>query len=83
MQQNKYVEALDTLISHYYGKIAELEKMKLEFLSESDDLEELYEDTKRTDRKVVAEVEQYDIMRGVTVRRAKYDDGTYEEIVID
>ena len=43
MEKNKYIEALDTLIRCYYGKIAELEKMKLDAISEStEELETMY-----------------------------------------
>ena len=76
----KYIEALDTLIFFYREKIDALEKMKLEFIHFE---AEKKDDTPKPVRQVVNTQEQYDIIRGCTVRRIKYDDGSYEDILLD
>ena len=72
MDKNKYVEALDTLIRFYQGKIAELEAMKLGVISEST------EDKPVFTRRPIDILTYVDHERDCVVKRIKYDDGKCE-----
>lgn len=65
----RYIEALDTLIEYYQGKISELEEIKRGLLVEQ-----------KMERTVVDVQEQYNIMTGCVEKRIKYSDGTYEYV---
>lgn len=71
MEKNeRYIEALDTLIEYYQGKISELEEIK----------RGLQVEQKKEERTVVDVQEQYNIMTGCVEKRIKYSDGTYEYV---
>ena len=76
MEKNKYIEALDTLIRFYQGKIAELEAMKLDVISEST------EEKPEVERRAVDIVTYFDYAQNRALKRIKYDDGTHEVVEI-
>lgn len=79
VQTTKYIEALDTLIEYYQGKISELEEIKKGLLVKQMQEERTVVEVKREERTVVDTQEWYDIMNNRVVRRIKYSDGTYED----
>ena len=77
-----YIEALDTLIEYYKGEISKLEKIKQNVIGKSTGADK-EEYKPAVERHIISESEYYDIMRSRVIRRIRYSDGTYEDVLED
>ena len=78
MEKNKYIEALDTLIRFYNGKIAELEAMKLDVIVENTTTTNASENKPYPVKTMI----HNDPLTNQSVMRTEYSDGHVVETIV-